>query len=211
MIPRIETIIDISWPLSDSMTGYKDRRAFRSTTIKNFAQDQVRQTEITIDSHAGTHIDAPAHFLANGDSIDQIPLGNFMGNATVLDLTAVESAITGDHLAQQPIEKDTIILLKTSNSDYPESAPFFTDFIYLAESGANYLVEKKVKAVGIDYLGIERNQPDHATHQLLMMANIPIIEGLRLHNVAADHYFFIALPLKITGAEAAPARAILLK
>jgi arylformamidase len=73
------------------------------------------------------------------------------------------------------------------------------------------LAEKKVKAVGIDYLGIERNQPDHATHTILMNNNITIIEGLRLADVMAGDYFFICLPLNVVGLEAAPARALLLQ
>jgi arylformamidase len=71
--------------------------------------------------------------------------------------------------------------------------------------------EKKVKAIGIDYLGIERNQPDHATHTILMKHNIAIIEGLRLADAVAGDYFFICLPLNVIGLEAAPARAVLLR
>ena len=68
---------------------------------------------------------------------------------------------------------------------------------------------KKIKAVGIDYLGIERNQPDHETHTILMKHEIGIIEGLRLSHVEPQRYFFLCLSLPVVGLEAAPARAIL--
>jgi len=83
-------------------------------------------------------------------------------------------------------------------------------FVYLEASGAVYLTEKKIKAVGIDYLGIEHSQPGHPTHEILMNADISIIEGLRLEHVKPDSYFFVGLPLYIIGLEAAPARAILI-
>lgn len=206
----MKKIIDISWPISESMTGYKNRPTFSSTIVKNFTEHQARQTTISLDAHAGTHVDAPAHFLEDGVSIEHIPLDRLMGNCMVLDCTMVESAITQEHLKSQLITESTIILLKTRNSNLSPITDFNPEFVYLDQSGARYLMEKKVKAVGIDYLGIERAQPDHATHTLLLHAGIPIIEGLRLEHVIADSYFFIALPLNLIGNEAAPARAILL-
>ena len=83
--------------------------------------------------------------------------------------------------------------------------------MYLEASGAAYLAEKKVKAVGIDYLGIEHSQPGHPTHENLLNADIVVIEGLRLHHVQPGSYFFVCLPLNMIGTEAAPARAILME
>jgi len=102
-------------------------------------------------------------------------------------------------------------LFKTKNSALKNNAPFDPEFIYLDKTGAKYCVEQKIKAVGIDYLGIERNQPGHETHALLLENNIGIIEGLRLAHAEADQYFLICLPLLIPGADASPARAILCK
>ncbi|MPM69580.1 Kynurenine formamidase [bioreactor metagenome] len=84
-------------------------------------------------------------------------------------------------------------------------------FIYLDKSGAEYLREKKVIGVGIDALGIERSQPDHGTHKALLGAGIVILEGLRLRDIEEDKYLLFAAPLRLVGAEAAPARALLIK
>ena len=84
------------------------------------------------------------------------------------------------------------------------------DFIYLAESGARYLVDKGVRGVGIDALGIERNQLGHPTHKLLLANGIYILEGLRLKEVKEGSYTLIAAPLNIIGVEASPVRALLL-
>lgn len=202
-------LIDISWPISLDMTAYKDRATVAFNYPKTFEKDQVRESIITLGSHAGTHIDAPSHFLADGASINQIPLDATCGPCIILDCTNVSEAITDSDLQQHKIEQGAIILFKTRNSSFSATAPFHYDFIYLAASGAAYLASKKIKAVGIDYLGIERQQPKHETHETLMRAGITIIEGLRLADVNPGSYILWCLPLRVQGLEAAPVRAIL--
>lgn len=205
------TIIDISWPLTQDVTCYKDRRCIDIQETKNFSRDQVRETQLTLGSHVGTHIDAPSHFLHQGYTIDQMSLQQCIGPCTVIDLTECLEKITSRDLEQYSILKNDIVLLKTKNSMCLATDEFNYNFIYLDESGARYLAKKNIKSVGIDYLGIERNQPNHETHTQLMDANITIIEGLRLAAVDAGRYMLIVLPLAIVGTEAAPARAILMK
>ena len=79
------------------------------------------------------------------------------------------------------------------------------------ENAARYLVDKKIRGVGIDSLGIERAQAGHPTHNLLLGAGIVILEGLRLKNIKQDTYELYCLPLKIKNVEAVPVRAILIK
>jgi arylformamidase len=204
-------IIDISWPISLDMTAYKDRKVVSFNYVKTFERDQVRESSITLGSHSGTHIDAPSHFLADGNASHQMPLGATCGPCIVLDCTNVTEAITDADLKQHAIEQGARVLLKTRNSALDATAPFAYDFIYLAASGAAYLASKKIKAVGIDFLGIERQQPSHATHETLMRAGITIIEGLRLAAVHPGSYMLWCLPLSVQGLEAAPARAVLQK
>ena len=83
-------------------------------------------------------------------------------------------------------------------------------FYFLTEDGARYLVEQKVRGVGIDSLGIERAQPGHPTHKTLFNNEIIIIEGLRMKDVSAGDYFMVATPLKMIGTDASPARVILI-
>ncbi len=206
-------IIDISWPISPDMTAYKNNKVATFERTKNFAKDNVRDSIITLGSHSGTHVDAPAHFLNDGKSIDQIKLEDLIGSAHVLDCIAAGESITQDFLMHYDaqIKKHDIILLKTVNSVLSPVDTFNTMFTYLDVSGACYLANKEVKAVGIDYLGIERNQPGHETHYTLMNNNIAIVEGLRLEHVEPGEYQMYCLPLKIMGLEAAPARAILVR
>jgi len=204
-------IFDISWPISTATTGYKDRNIVTFEETRTFAKDGMRDSIVHLSSHTGTHVDAPAHFINDGLTIDQIQLDRLVGQAIVLDLMSVVDGITRDDLIDKNIQKGDIVLLKTTNSLTPATGKFTPHFVYLEASGAQYLAEIGVKAVGIDYLGIERSQPDHLTHTTLMHADVVIMEGLRLGHVAAGEYMYVCLPLNIIGLEAAPARAILIE
>ncbi len=204
-------IIDISWPLHPQMTEYKDKKTISFEHIKLFERDDVRESVIHLGSHTGTHVDAPGHFMEHEITIDQVSLSTMVGPCVVLDMTHVDEYIGSDDLTPYALHEGSIVLFKTTNSALELRQPFDPKFVYLAASGAEYLIEKKVKAVGIDYLGIERNQQGHETHMLLFKSSITIIEGLRLGHVQAGHYFFVCLPLAVQGLEAAPARAILMQ
>ncbi len=205
-------IFDISWPISKATTGYKDRYIVNIDEIKNFNRDGVRETAIHLSSHTGTHVDAPSHFLKEGKTIDEMHLDRLVGDCVVLDMTTCAERITRDCLLahENDIFADGIVLFRTTNSDFSPTDKFSPHFVYLEASGAAYLAERKVKAVGIDYLGIEHSQPGHPTHENLLNADVVVIEGLRLGHVQAGKYFFVCLPLNVIGTEAAPARAILM-
>lgn len=203
-------IIDISWPISPTITSYKNTKPVSIVSLKSFSTDSVRDTNLSCNTHTGTHVDAPSHFIENGKTIDTISLNSLIGPAVVIDLSFVDNTINEETLKNQKINAGDIVLLKTKNSQLPPTAPFNFDFVYLAPRGAMFLAQLPVKAVGIDYLGIERNDPNHSTHSILLEKNIPIIEGLRLEHVAPGHYELYCLPLAIIGAEASPARAILI-
>lgn len=205
-------IIDISWPISPVMTEYKNKKTVGFHQIKDFSQDKVRESSIQLGSHSGTHVDAPSHFLKEGKTIDQMLLTNLVGNCIVLDMTVCAEQITRDCLFEHDslITEGGIVLLRTINSDISPTDAFNPQFVYLSACGARYLASKKIKAFGIDYLGIEHSQPGHPTHETLMNADITIVEGLRLGHVKAGVYFFVCLPLSVVGLEAAPARAVLI-
>ena len=104
------------------------------------------------------------------------------------------------------------MLCKTRNSGVLESgAPFDTEFVYIAEDAANYLVERGVKTVGVDYLSVEGfHAPEPVTHRALLGHDVFIVEGLDFTKAAAGDYLFVVLPLKLQGGDGTPARAVLL-
>lgn len=204
-------IIDISWPISESMTQYKDGKSVQFTPMKTIENNSAREWKITMNNHVGTHVDGAAHFLATGHTIEKVNLENLVGPCRVLDLTSVTEKITADDLRPLGITQGEIILLKTTNSFREPTDKFTYSFVYIDKDAAQYLVSQNIKAIGIDYLGIERNQPDHETHKAFMQFDMPIVEGLRLGHVPAGEYFFCCLPLSLVGIDSAPARAILVQ
>lgn len=202
-------LIDISWPISPTMTQYKTKQEVALTPTKNMAEHGARESLITLGSHSGTHIDAPSHFLAGGATIEHVSVDTLMGPCFVVDCTNVTSKIQiSDFSLKIPVNTKRL-LFKTANSLLAPDAPFNPDFIYLDGQAAAWLVEHGVQLVGIDYLGIERAQPDRCTHTTLLGANIVILEGLRLADVTEGSYDLQCLPLRIPGLDAAPARAML--
>jgi len=206
-------IIDISMEIYPDMVVYKNREIKRPEFIVTRSMtkgDKANESRICIDSHTGTHIDSFRHFLEDGGTTSEISLHHFIGPCRVLDFMDVDGGINAEHLKKRKIEEGDIILLKTRNSLWDRNE-FDFEFVYLEKTGAQYLADKKIKSVGIDGLGIERNQPNSETHKTLLGNGIPIIEGLSLKNADEGEWTLFCLPLRLRGLDAAPARAALVK
>lgn len=203
-------IYDISMTIEHDMVVYKNKEEKRPvfTAASKHSDNGVHETRVYMDAHCGTHLDAPLHMIENGETIDKFDLNLGFSKCRVLDLTTSENKISESDLRNKEIKKDDYILLKTKNS-YEDF--FNPEFIYVDESGAKYLKEQEIIGIGIDAVGIERSQPGHETHKILLGAGIVIMEGLRLGDIEEGEYSLIALPLKFKGVEASPVRAVLVK
>lgn len=203
-------IYDISMPIRTDMPVYKGKEEKRPQRIveSDHLTGSVYESSVKMNLHTGTHLDRPLHMMPNGDTMDSLQLEELITECVVLNLTDVKAEITANDLIGKGIQCGDFVLLKTRNSSEPILE---SDFVYLEKSGAKYLADLKVRGVGIDALGIERGQPGHETHLALMENGAHILEGLRLAEIKEGRYELIALPLNITGAEAAPVRAILIQ
>ncbi len=205
-------IIDISMKISGEMMLYEGDPKVEIAAVKTFSDDGVVVSRIGMGLHSGTHVDSPAHYLEDGNSIDETDLNSLIGDAIVLDLTSVEDCITASDLKKCTIGEGEIILFKTRNSNLLKKAVFSREFIHLNDDAADYLVDKNIKAVGIDYLSIEKfNSENNYVHKRFLSKNIPVIEGLVLEAVEPGRYTLFCLPLNIVAGEAAPARCVLLR
>ncbi|WP_315116234.1 cyclase family protein [uncultured Clostridium sp.] len=203
-------IYDISMDIHNKMTVYKNKDEKRPVikVLQDFSKGSSYESRISMDMHTGTHIDAPLHMIEKGSTMDEFNIENVVTECKVVDLTSIKDRITEEDFENKGINEGDFILLKTRNS-FEEGFDF--NFVFLHESGAKYLKERGIKGVGIDSLGIERSQEGHETHKILLGNGITIIEGLRLKEINEGKYLLCALPLKIKGVEAAPARAILIE
>jgi arylformamidase len=182
-------------------------------TSKMEQGDRYNLTMMSMSAHVGTHVDAPYHFLG-GDSptVETLPLHLLTGRVFVAELSDTVDMITESVLAGAEIPPRTRrVLFKTRNSALWERQErnFQTDFVALTPDAAHFLVRRGVKLVGVDYLSVAPYNEDTATHQALLEAGIIILEGLDLSKVSGGRYMLYCLPLKIAGADGAPARAIL--
>ena len=205
-------IHDISLPLSNDLPSWPGDPRPRIKRIHNISKgDDSNVTHLSMTAHTGTHIDAPDHFLDSGETLDQIPLGLFVGPVQVVELPSGRD-ITAEMIQEADIPAHTKrILFKTRNSQLWEQGvkDFQKDFMALDEKAAEYLVSRDVEVVGVDYLSVAPFRAPKATHQILLEGKVLIIEGLDLSGIEPGQYTLYCLPLNIPEAEGAPARVLL--
>lgn len=198
---------DISIPMRPGMTSWPGDPIYRFEPAARIAEGaSCNLSEIHLCTHTGTHCDAPWHFIDSGKTLDQVDLSVFMGEALVVDLSAVDVIHAADLPEARLPER---VLFKTRNSDRLVDAPFDPAFTALVEDAAERLVEDGVRLVGIDALSIAIKGKSGPVHRTLLGAGVIVVEGLRLAGVAPGPHEFIALPLPLAGADGAPCRALL--
>ena len=205
-------IYDISLPLSQDLITWPGDPSLKLNEVSSISVgDKCNVTNLEMGVHTGTHIDAPYHFINDGDTTDSIPLNNLIGTCLVIEINT-EMKIQINDLKGYNIHDYKRILLKTPNSALWESdvKDFSTNFVALSIQAANYLVEAGISLIGIDYLSIESfGVVEHAVHKILLKNKITILEGLDLSKIMPGIYDLICLPIKLVGSDGAPARVIL--
>lgn len=203
--------IDVSVGLRDGMAHWPGNPPIKIRRILDMDhRGHCNVSRLSMGSHAGTHIDAPVHFLRGGLGIDQMPFSETNGRARVLECRN-PLAIGRNDLLRHKIRRGERILLKTRNSIRCWSQKgFVKDFVYLSTEAGAYIARRGVRSIGVDYLsvgGYGKNGGE--LHRLLLEAGIWIIEGLDLSRIQPGKYELACLPIKIVGGDGAPARAYL--
>lgn len=171
-------------------------------------------SELRIGTHAGTHVDAPAHFFAGAPGTDALDLDVLVGDAVVVDLSGVSGHIGPDDLDRSVPASATRVLWRTRNSALwrRPGRDFPTDYVALSPAGAQWVIDRGVRLVGTDFLSIEPfANPGRPVHRLLLGAGVVIVEGLDLTGVDPGPATLACLPLRLAGADGAPARAVLIR
>lgn len=171
------------------------------------AGDGYQLSEAFFGLHTGTHIDAPLHFIPDGKGIDELDLNKLIGAVRVLDATGCE-LIDAVWLLEKDIQPGERLLFKTFTVTGKRVIDYTDHFTALDGTGARFLAEKKIHLAGIDGLSIAINQQLQEVHICLLKEEIVILENLNLNAISEGHYEMICLPVKIEGAEAAPARVL---
>ncbi len=202
-------LIDLSQPLYDGAPNCPAHPPVKVEIIADHPQVGWRVELLTLASHTGSHVDAPYHKLAHGENLDQIPLERFAGQAVIADFRGaiVDEPLTAAKLASKlsmPLE-DKIILLATGwGAKRAKSDEWLQHPPYLSPDGAEWLVRKKIRAVGIDHYSIAgpRDPVNSQTHTILLQANVWIVEELSFPDeifTVPQPFEFMSLPINFRG------------
>jgi arylformamidase len=208
-------VYDVSIPLSAATPTYPGDPGIEIKEWLTLANgDAANVSLINFGLHSGTHVDAPAHFIAGGARVESLPFASLIGDAEVVAVPDDLHAINEDFVTDNCTHGSERILFKTRNSGFWNDVHggFRKDYTYIAPGGAARLVALGIRLVGIDYLSVEQFQSEKfATHHTLLSHSVVILEGLDLRAVAPGFYELICLPLRIAAGsgDGAPARVIL--
>ncbi len=209
-------LIDISAPLHEGLVTWPGvvERFDRSLVASIDAGDAMTVSHLHLGAHAGTHIDAPCHFLAGAGGIETVRLDALLGPAYVVEVPVGARVITAEVLQAADVPAGTTRLLaRTANSGWSRStAKFREDYVAFDASAAQWCLDRSMVLVGIDYLSVEAFNADEdgfPVHRALLGAGVAVLESLDLDGVAAGVYELTVLPLLVPGADGAPARAVL--
>lgn len=205
-------IYDVTLTISPDLVVWPGDPKIVAERVSKIEEGAVANvTRLELSAHTGTHVDAPFHFLNNGDTVETLSLKLLTGRAYVVHIPDVD-LITKEAIDNADIPPRTRrVLFKTRNSEYwaKEHREFNTNYVALDPAAAEALIQRGVKLVGVDYLSVAPFEDVSPTHNVLLEAGIVIVEGLDLSEVAPGRYTLYCLPLKIAGADGAPARAML--
>jgi arylformamidase len=192
------------------MVHWPDNPPIELVRVMDIAKgDAATNSRLSLGVHTGTHVDAPVHFLADGAGVDEIPFDRLLGEARVVEVGDAPSIGAAQLRSVDPRPGERL-LFKTQNSARCWKADrFLSDFVYLSLEGAALLAERRVRTVGIDYLSIAGMHEGVPTHRALLEQGICIIEGLDLSSAKPGSYELLCLPLRLAGADGAPARVLL--
>lgn len=215
-LQRPATIIDVTLPFSPDVPVWPGDPRIELRPLARIAEGApCNTTQIVCPTHCGTHVDPPRHFVEHGQDLDQVPLERWIGPCQVVRIPDEVRRVEPEHLSAAGISPDTTrLLLKTGNSRRWDTWPhtFQTDYTALTPSAADWVVDRGIQLIGIDYFSFELyDDAENRTHRTILGAGIVAIEALDLRAVDPGFYDLICLPLRVAQGDGAPARVVLIQ
>ena len=208
--------IDLSYNLEESTPVYPDYPPFRTRILETVNDDSsskrtLNSSGIELGLHCGTHMDSPFHFFKNGHTIEQIPLSQCIGLTLLINLStlqpdgAIEKKDLDSH--ERSLRSLRKVVLWTGWNRHWGDKIYFEQHPVLTGEAAQYLVRCGVHLLGVDLPSVDR--PPFEAHLELLGHNVVILENLtRLEMIPSDVFQLMVIPLKLSGREASPVRAI---
>lgn len=195
--------VDLSVPINEDTPVYPGDPKTKIQPAGVLEKDGYEDHYVCIGTHVGTHIDAPRHMVAMGKNLDQIPVDRFIGQGVYV---RVGKKFDLEEIKEVDIKEGDIVLFHTGMSDVYHESAYYDDYPAITEDIANYLVEKKIKMVGVDMCSVD-HEP-FPVHQILLKNDILIIENLtNLSTLEGKQFRIYAFPIKLQ-IDGAPTRVV---
>jgi arylformamidase len=202
-------LFDISLGLSPETIHWVTGSPLQLIERKRMSRgDTNNSSSIHTSVHAGTHVDAPFHFVPDGITIEALPLDLFIGPARVCELEP-GSHITAADIRNLAIQGEERVLFKTRNSRLLHKGVYDASFAAFSVDGAKALVDLGLRLVGLDYLSAAHADEQVPVHRAFLDQGVVLLEGVDLSQVPPGRYELICPPVKLAGSDGAPCRAIL--
>lgn len=205
-------VIDLTQVIHSDMPVFPGTEQPIFEKANTLEKDGFREAKITMYSHTGTHIDAPAHMLSDGPYLDDLEINKFIGKATILDFSDENIdiiEIKDLKRYEEKIENAEFVLIKTGWNKFWGKQSYYEDFPALSEEAAKWISEFNLKGIGIDAISIDKmKSTTFEVHKTLMSKSIIIIENLtNLESINSDYFILSIFPLKNKNADGSPVRA----
>lgn len=204
-------VLDLTHTITDAMPCWPGTPQVSLTPLATLEHDGFRETMVSMSSHVGTHLDAPAHLLPDGATLDSLPPSQYVGKATVLDCCnrgSISLAMLQSYTAL--LSRVEFVLLYTGWSRYWKTPDYFDHYPVLCPDAASYLASLHLKGLGIDAISVDAfTDAEYPIHRILLDSGMIIMENLRnLRGLCGREFLLTAAPLKLRSADGAPARVL---
>lgn len=206
-------MFDVTLSIRPGMLAYPGDPVVTIERTSNMRDGDVSNLSVvSMSTHTGTHVDPPMHFVDGGATIDQLSLDTLVGDTVVADMRGVGTIGAAElERAALPLDVERVLFLTDWSARWAEESPAFSDTAgCVSVEGARWLVDRKVRLVGTDFISIEgTGDPTYPVHRALLGTGIAVVEGLDLRDVPAGRYTLWCLPLKLRDGDGGPARVVL--
>lgn len=205
-------IVDLTHTIKENMPVFPGTEPPTIERICSHEEYGFREAKISMYSHTGTHMDAPAHMIVDGLHLDELDISQFIGTAIVVDCVNIIRDITIEHLKEyeEEISMVDFVLLRTDWDKKWNEPSYFKKFPAITEEAAKYLATFNLKGLGVDAISVDlMTSKDFEVHKILLSKNMVMIENLtNLEEVQGKIFTLSVLPLKTIKADGSPIRAI---
>lgn len=203
-------VLDLSHAITRDMPVFPGSESPQLKQIHSIQEDGFAEKRLSLYSHIGTHVDGPAHVLADGATLDALAIDRFFGNAICLPVDANSPIIDESYIAGhgKKLAENDFVLFYTGWENYWQDDRYFSEYPVLSREAAALLCRLNLKGVGFDTISADREESHDLPIHRILLEKMVIIENLtNLAALAGKTFFFSCPPLSFQDADGSPVRA----